>query len=629
VQETEQIAGNTLPDNSQFGASVAVKGDRIIVGAPNANMMTSGSLNAARDSLLGLLATRPAGPSRDSVVLQLSIVATAARGGGPITINGQTAFVASVPGNGVVVIFERASFGSWRRISTLAPFDFASAQFGASLGVVGDELWIGAPGSDGAGRIYRAKADREGAWTSMTKLGVDTIETGAQWSASFAVNGNTAIIGMPGDGGGGGTAAFLGRTAANDWTLKSLIMPPLPDRFPAVSGKEVQCKAGMASSFECSNTGLLSYMPISAIGGKRGVNLSGSWGWTDPVTGHDISIIGRTDGAAFVDVTDPTKPRYLGDLIRTKGANMSSWREIKTYKNYALIVSDGSGDHHGIQIFDLTRLRNVTTPKRFTEDAHFDAGSIHDIAVNEASGYAYAVGTASGGERCGGGSLMIDMHTPLKPKFAGCFADVGTGRQRGGYTHDIQCVNYKGPDARYKGHEICMASNETTVSIQDVTDKKNVKVVAHADYPTPGYTHQGWFTDDHKYWYLDDELDETGGIGRSVEGTRTMIFDVTDLEQPIMVKEYIGPTKASDHNMYVKGDRIYQSNYKAGLRILDISDPKNPKEVGYLDTQPGENSPGFSGSWNNYPFFKNGAIGVVSIGEGFFMVRDATRKIVP
>jgi choice-of-anchor B domain-containing protein len=108
-----------------------------------------------------------------------------------------------------------------------------------------------------------------------------------------------------------------------------------------------------------------------------------------------------------------------------------------------------------------------------------------------------------------------------------------------------------------------------------------------------------------------------------------MIFDVTDLEQPIMVKEYIGPTKASDHNLYVKGDRMYQSNYRAGLRILDISDPKNPKEVGYLDTQPGENTPGFSGSWNNYPFFKNGAIGVVSIGEGFFMVRDATRKIVP
>jgi choice-of-anchor B domain-containing protein len=628
LQESEQVAPPTTPDNAQFGGAVAVKGDRVIIGAPNANLATAAATNRTRDSLLAVLATMSPGPSRDTVITNLNFVATAARGGGPINVNGQTFILQTGPGNGMVVVLERASFGSWRRVGTLVPFDFGGVQFGASLGIVGDEVWIGAPGSDGGGRIYRARADREGSWSTMTKLGVDTVETGAQWSAAFAVSGNSAIVGMPGDGGGGGTVAFLGRTG-NEWTLKSMHMPPVPEKFPTVTGKEITCNDGKASSFECSNTGLLSYLPISAIGGKRGVNLSGSWGWTDPQTGRDISIIGRTDAAAFVDVTDPTRPRYLGDLKRTKGANMSSWREIKTYKNYALIVSDGSGDHHGIQIFDLTRLRGVTTPKHFNEDAHFDAGSIHDIAVNEGSGYAYAVGTASGGERCGGGLLMIDMHTPLNPKFAGCFADVGTGRARGGYTHDVQCVMYKGPDKRYVGHEICMASNETTVSIQDVTDKKNVKVVSHADYPTPGYTHQGWFTEDHKYWYLDDELDETGGIGKSVEGTRTMIFDVTDLEQPIMVKEYIGPTKVSDHNMYVKGDRIYQSNYKAGLRILDISDPKNPKEVGFLDTQPGENTPGFSGSWNNYPFFKNGAIGVVSIGEGFFMVRDGTRKVVP
>ncbi len=626
TQETEQAAPQNLPDNSQFGASVAVKGDRVIAGAPNTNFTPTILPNPVRDSLLASLVATTPGSARDSIVARLATLAGAGGRGG--FGGGRGGSIVGL-GAGMVITYERASFGSWRMVSTLAPFDFGNVAFGSALGVVGDELWVGAPGSDGNGRIYRARADKEGGWSAMTKLGVDTVEAGAQWSAAFAVSGDNAIVGMPGDGGGGGTVAFLGRTRAGDWTLKSLGTPPVVERFAAVSGKEVNCTSGMATAFECSNTGLLSYMPISAVGGKRGVNLSGSWGWTDAATGKDYSIIGRTDGTAFVDVTDPVRPRYLGDLPRTKGSNMSSWREIKTYKNYALIVSDGSGDHHGIQIFDLTRLRGVRTPKRFTEDAHFDAGSIHDIAVNEKSGYAYAVGTASGGERCGGGSLIVDMRTPLKPTFAGCFADVGTGRARTGYTHDIQCVIYHGPDKRYTGREICMASNETTVSIQDVTDKKNPKVLSHADYPTPGYTHQGWFTDDHRHWYLDDELDETGGIGRSVEGTRTIIFDVADLEQPVMAKEWIGTTKASDHNQYVKGDRLYQSNYKAGLRILDISDPVNPKEVGYLDTSPGENSPGFSGSWNNYPFFKNGAIGVVSIGEGFFMVRDGTRKPVP
>src|SRR6185295_17590234 len=291
--------------------------------------------------------------------------------------------------------------------------------------------------------------------SGMTKLGIDLIETGAQLAASFAVSGDNAIVGMPGDGSGGGTVAFFGKSPAGTWTVRGMNMPAVATRFAEITGKEVKCENGMASVFECGNTSILSYMPISAIGGKRGIGLSGSWGWTDPTTGHDISIIGRTDGAAFIDVTDPVHPKYLGDLIRTKGANISSWREIKTYKNYALIVSDGSGDHHGIQIFDLTHLRNVTTPRHFTEDAHFDAGSIHDIAVNEQSGFAYAVGTASGGERCSGGSLIVDMHTPLKPKFAGCFADVGTGRSKGGYTHDVQCVTYRGPDKRYTGHEIC------------------------------------------------------------------------------------------------------------------------------------------------------------------------------
>lgn len=627
TQESEQAAPQNLPDNSLFGFAIAVKGDRVIAGAPATNFTPTVLPNPTRDSLLAALSTTPAGPMRDTAIARLAAIGAVSgrgvaqqfgRGGSSIGL-----------GAGMAFAFERASFGSWRLVSALAPFDFGNVAFGAALSVVGNELWIGAPGSDGSGRIYRAQPDREGGWGAMTKLGVDSIEAGAQWASSFAVNGDVAIVGMPGDGGGGGTAAVLGRTKSGDWTLRSLIMPPVVERFAAVSGKEVRCADGKATAFECSNTGLLSYMPISAVGGKRGVNLSGSWGWTDPVTGHDIAILGRTDAAAFVDVTDPVHPRYLGDLPRTKGANMSSWREIKTYKNYALIVSDGSGDHHGIQIFDLTRLRNVKTPQRFTEDAHFDAGSIHDIAVNEASGFAYAVGTASGGERCGGGSLMVDMHDPLKPKFAGCFADVGTGRARGGYTHDIQCVMYKGPDKRYTGHEICMASNETTVSIQDVTDKAHVKVLSHADYPTPAYTHQGWFTEDQRYWYLDDELDEMGSVGKSVEGTRTIIFDVADLEQPVMAKEYIGTTHAIDHNQYVKGDRLYQSNYLAGLRILDISDPLNPKEVGYFDTTPGENTSTFAGSWNNYPFFKNGAVGVVSIGEGFFMVRDATRKPVP
>jgi len=615
TQETEQAAAPTTRDGAQFGAAVGVKGDRVFVGAPSANFAAPVVPSAAQAAQIAQI---------DSAFRKSALEA-----GQPVPPSVAGNFGAQLQA-GFAVVFERAKTGSWRNAGTLLPMSLASERFGAAFAVVGDELWIGAPGSDGIGRIYRARSDKDGNWTGMAKLVVDSIDPGGNFASSFAVSGDAAVVGMPTDGGGGGTVAFLAKAPTGAWTLKSTTFPPVKDQYAAVNGKEVKCGAdGKASDFSCSNTGLLSYMPISAVGGKRGINLSGSWGWTDPVTGKDYAILGRTDAAAFVDVTDPSHPKYLGDLPRTKGANISSWREIKTYKNYALIVSDGSGDHHGIQFFDMTHLRGVTTPKHFTEDAHYDLGSIHDIVVNEGSGFAYAVGVNGGGESCGGGLHMVDIHDPLHPTFAGCFADAGTGRSKTGYTHDAQCVMYHGPDKRYTNHEICMSSNETTVSIQDVTDKKNVKVLSHADYPTVGYTHQGWFTEDQRYFFLDDELDESGHLGKSADGTRTMIFDMTDLEQPIMKKEYIGPTKAIDHNQYVRGNRLYQSNYKAGLRILDITDPLNPREVGYMDTFTGPIDAAFAGSWNNYPFFKNGAIGVVSIQEGFFMVKDRTQSTVP
>ena len=615
LQETEQLAAPSAPDNGQLGTAVSVKGDRVFAGAPAANF---GEMNPPTPAQVEAFA------AIDSVLRKVAV--DTKRALPPLAIR---TFKQGAP-TGMAVVFERGKTGTWRNAGTLLPFTMSAERFGSSFAMVGDELWIGAPGSDGMGRIYRAKMDKDGNWVGMSKLLVDSIDPGAQFSGSFVVDGDVAVVGMPGDGGGAGTVAFLGKAPTGNWTLKGTSFPVVKNKYPAVSGKEIKCGAdGKASDFACSNTGLLAYMPISAIGGKRGVILSGNWGWTDPVTGHDIALVGRNDGTAFVDVTDPVHPKYLGDLMRTKGSPISIWREIKTYKNYALIVSDGSGDHHGIQFFDLTHLRNVTTPKHFSEDSHYDLGSIHDIVVNEGSGFAYAVGVNGGGESCGGGLHMVDIHDPLRPKFAGCFADAGTGRAKTGYTHDAQCVMYHGPDKRYANHEICMSSNETTISIQDVTDKKNVKVLSHADYPTVGYTHQGWFTDDQKYFYLDDELDEFDGLGKSKEGTRTMIFDMTDLEQPVMKKEYIGPTKAIDHNQYVKGNRLFQSNYLAGLRILDITDPLNPREVAYLDTYVGEITANFGGSWNNYPFFKNGAIGVSSMQEGFFLVKDRSQAAVP
>lgn len=384
-------------------------------------------------------------------------------------------------------------------------------------------------------------------------------------------------------------------------------------------GTETLCLGGMAGPFPCSDVKLMSYLPVSGVGAEPGVELSDIWGWVDPATNKEYAIVMRSDGTAFVDVTDPVNPAYLGFLPIPASAHPNTWHDVKVYQNHAFIVADAAGPH-GMQVFDLTSLRDVAVPRIFAELTRYtNIASAHNIFINEATGFAYSVGGSSGGTTCGGGLHMIDIRNPATPAFAGCFADPLTGRSGTGYTHDVQCVVYSGPDAAYSGHEICFGSNETALSIADVTSKSAPTAISRASYPAVAYTHQGWLTVDQRYFLVNDELDEGNG---SVTATRTLIWDVSDLDDPVLVNQYLGPTTATDHNHYIRGSTMFMSNYHFGLRVVDVSAPLALEQIGFLDTAPNlANTPGFRGSWSNYPFFPSGGIVVTSRDEGFFVLR--------
>lgn len=358
-------------------------------------------------------------------------------------------------------------------------------------------------------------------------------------------------------------------------------------------------------------------MTVADLQGSR---LSDIWGWTDPDTGREYALVARTDGTSFVDVTNPLHPELVGNLPAPSNTKFRVWRDLKVYNNHVYIVADGAGPH-GMQVYDLTHLREpdtLSTPLAPT--AHYDAfGSAHNIAINEATGYAYVIGASSGGETCGGGLHMVDLTDPADPQFAGCFADPTTGRRGTGYTHDVQCVIYRGPDTDYQGRELCFGSNETAIHIADVTDKANPTAIAAASYPDYGYIHQGWLTEDHRYFLQDDETDELQNNGAR---TRTFIWDLEDLDDPQLLSTYHGSSSATDHNLYIRGRYVYQTNNAAGLRILDIEDINNPLEVGHFDTYPAHDSAGFVGTWSSYPFFESGTIVVSSRTEGLFILQS-------
>jgi choice-of-anchor B domain-containing protein len=620
------LIGSSANHKERFGAALALDAERALVGAPG--QIFGDSAVAGR----AVLFRRSGNSWLKETTLSVEEAGKVRGLGAAIILEGREVYL-SAPGSdslaGSVFQFRSSDGKKWEQAARIvAESPEHPAFLGGSLARDGQDLLVGAPFADrGIGVVHVFRRDGS-KWKESQKLTIPGVGPSTQFGAALAASKGLAAAGAPQADYFEGSVLLYQRESGGKWRSSGVAVDSSMAGLAAVTGGEAKCEAGKARAFECRDADLVSFLPVSAVGGKRGVLLNDIWGWTDSVTNREFALVGRTDGTAFVEVTDPANPKYLGDLPLHEGARSNIWRDIKVYKSHAFIVADGAGPH-GMQVFDLTQLRNVQKPPvRFEETTHYDRiHSAHNIVINESTGFAYPVGNSMGGETCGGALHMIDIRTPDRPKFAGCYADPATGKARTGYTHDAQCVTYHGPDEQYKGREICFNSSETAVGIADVTDKQHPKPISVAAYPNVSYTHQGWLSEDHRYFYLDDEGDELDG---NAPKTRTLVFDVTDLDDPVVAKEFFGTTAATDHNLYVKGNYLYQSNYVAGLRVLDIKDPANPVEVGFFDTVPfGENQPGFAGSWSNFPYFKSGVIAATSMREGFFMIRYRPQTLVP
>jgi choice-of-anchor B domain-containing protein len=297
----------------------------------------------------------------------------------------------------------------------------------------------------------------------------------------------------------------------------------------------------------------------------------------------------------------------------------STLRDVEVVKNHAFIVSEASG--HGMQVFDLTRLRGVSEPQTFTEDAWLGGfGQAHTITANPDTEFVYVNGARTGVTICangGGGPIMIDVSSPERPTLAGCNA-------LDGYTHDMQCVTYHGPDTAHVGDEICLGSNEDTLTITDVTDKTSPVQLSRTTYATASYVHQGWLTPNQRYFLSNDELDEEGG---EVDSTTTYMWNLTDLDNPVVMGGFEHGTQSIDHQLFITGKYAFESNYMSGVRILGtkkIADG-NLRKAGYFDLYPVADQVDFAGTWANYPFFASGTVVATGMEEGLFILKPSAR----
>jgi len=420
---------------------------------------------------------------------------------------------------------------------------------------------------------------------------------------------------------------------------------PISQRIACTNGQV--CNGG--TCYSCNNVDLYAFVPLSALGSSGNADGNDIWGYT-AADGRKYAITGQTDGSSIVDITVPSEPEVLC-FIPAKVSTNTIWRDIKMADNsqgitFAFVVADRGGQ--GLQWFPMdatiaTCRASSDRPMRLVEGVNFGwvgspvfSGSTntHNIVGNYENDKVYLVGSGS----CSGGLIKVDTSsvevgnygTSGRPTLDGCYPNDG-------YTHDAECVTYRGPDTRYTGREICWGYNENSITVVDYSGP-TAQMLSRLTYSTSRYTHQGWVNPDaagnilpQQYALMNDELDESGG---TVSSQTTYVVDYTSLTNPVLTPWASG-ISSIDHNLYIRGSFVYEANYRAGLRVLNIENMNNPvaqnklEEVGFFKTWTGALGNSFNGAWSTYPYFTTNGVPdpvvVQDIEQGLFIldVKDA------
>lgn len=339
-------------------------------------------------------------------------------------------------------------------------------------------------------------------------------------------------------------------------------------------------------------------LPVASPGNLN-LKYSGCWGLV--ANGREIAVLGGAAEVFFFDVTVPTAPQLLG---RFPGGDTTVWREFKSFKNRVYAVSDGANE--GMMIFDLSDPNNI---KKTYQSSEFLVRG-HTITLDTTSGRAYINGGSAGN-----GIIVLDLNSdPDQPQFLGHpNLDVG---DMGGYVHD----SYVRHDTLY-----CSSGWEGYYVI-DFKDPVNPTLVASCT--TSGYNHNSWVTSDGKYAYYTEEVPKGRPI-RIVDlqnmNTQGEIEPVDKFLDNLLFPGLPDSAKlAISHNVYIRGNLLFNSQYEDGLLVYNISDPLNPILIAHYDTHPQNSSyTGYYGNWGNYPWLPSGTIVAGDMQNGLYLLQLA------
>ncbi len=197
--------------NDQFGTSVSISGDDVVVGVPLSDSIVGADTGSAY-----VFERNQSGANQWGVVKRLASTnpVTGDHFGSSVSISGDDVvvgvpFSGSTAGGhtGSAYIFERnqSGAGQWGVVKRLVSTNsVANDQFGSSVSISGDDAVVGVPfsastagGHPGSAYVFERNQSGASQWGIVKRLVSSTPVDGDQFGSSVAIDGDAVIVGVP------------------------------------------------------------------------------------------------------------------------------------------------------------------------------------------------------------------------------------------------------------------------------------------------------------------------------------------------------------------------------------------------------------------------------------------------
>jgi hypothetical protein len=349
----------------------------------------------------------------------------------------------------------------------------------------------------------------------------------------------------------------------------------------------------------------------------------GQWGFADWATGNlRFCPQGDQRGVAVIDARKPATPTRVATLLNPVG---SSAEDIVVYtasygpragRDIAVAGIQYCGgsrfdDHaeRGLMLWDVTNPR-APVQVGYLRTACCTRG-VHEFEVQHRADlgrtFAYASvptsrypdsATASGyrDENGDGDFRLFDITNPAQPFQVSDWGiqDIG-GPFFGGQGCDADANYGHGAEPTADGKAVFLSYWDSGFIKLDLTNPAVPVFRGRTIYPAnaDGDAHSAQYDEGRSLLFTaDEDFCKTSGAGTDKGFGYMRIYDYSNPAAPRQIGEYrtpnsLGPTDqaAGDytiHNNFLVGTDVYVSWYSDGVRVVDASDPRRPREVAYF-----------------------------------------------